>query len=142
MSDFFANKFKLVLEEEIPALPGEIDAGDAGAAPVGPPEDVSPDDSTLDVASDVEPAPVGDVKKAETDRMKGELQEWITKIKEFNEFLNGTESDSLQKKLNSADCDTLFANISRSETKKIARVAQDLSGIIESLKGYVLSSDD
>ena len=139
MSDIFANKFKLVLEEEIPAAP--ID--DGGGVPVGLPDDgASPDSQTIDAVSDVAPSPVGDYKRAESDRMKSELQEWVGRISEFNEFLNGMESESLQKKLNGADCDTLFADISRSETKKISRIAQDLSGLIESLKGYILSAEE
>ena len=139
MSDIFANKFKLVLEEEIPAPPVDDSAG----VPVGLPDDsASPDSQTIDAVSDVAPSPVGDYKRAESDRMKSELQDWVAKISEVNEYLNGMETESLQKKLNGADCDTLFADISRSETKKISRIAQDLSGLIESLKGYILSSDE
>ena len=139
MSEIFANKFKLVLEEEIPAPPIDDGAG----VPVGLPDDsASPDNQTIDAVSDVAPSPVGDVKRAESDRMKLELQEWVARISEFNEFLNGMETESLQKKLNDADCDTLFATISRSETKKVSRIAQDLSGLIESLKGYILSAEE
>jgi hypothetical protein len=47
----------------------------------------------------------------------------------------------MQAQLNNADCDTLFNDVGRSETKKISRIAQDLSALVESLKGYLLSSD-
>ena len=70
------------------------------------------------------------------------IQGWITQIQEFNEFLNGLGSTSMQAQLNNADCDTLFADISRSETKKISRIAQDLSALSESFKGYLLSAED
>ena len=56
--------------------------------------------------------------------------------------MNGLQSTSLQAQLNNADCDTLFSDISRSETKKISRIAQDLRGLVESLKGYLLSSEE
>ena len=48
----------------------------------------------------------------------------------------------MQAQLNNAECDTMFADVSRSETKKIARTAQDLSALVESLKGYLLSAED
>ena len=40
-----------------------------------------------------------------------------------------------------AACETLYADIARSETKKIGRIAQDLRALSESLKAYLLSSD-
>ena len=49
---------------------------------------------------------------------------------------------SLQSQLNKADCDTLFNDISKSERKKISRIAQDLSALVESLKGYLNSAEE
>ena len=69
-----------------------------------------------------------------------EINKKVT-IEQFNTFLNGVDDQSLQAQLNNADCDTLFNGISKSETKKISRIAQDLSALVESLKGYLLSSD-
>ena len=76
------------------------------------------------------------------DEQMGQLKSYISEIEKFKDFLNGTENDSLQAKINGAECDTLFKEISRSETKKIARIAQDLSSLVESLKGYLLSHED
>jgi len=70
------------------------------------------------------------------------LQGWVTQVTEFISFLNGLESDSIQKQLNDAECDTLFNDIARGETKRIARLAQDLSGLNESFKGYLLANDE
>ena len=42
--------------------------------------------------------------------------------------------------LNKADCDSVMADIRRSESKKISRLAQDLSGLGESLKQYLLTA--
>ena len=144
MSDFFANKFKVILEAE-DDLPTPEPVDDEMAPPAEPPMPTEPaadDDATIGAIDDVEPSPVGDVKKAEAGRMKEELNEVITKVHEFTEYLNGTDGDSLQRRLNTADCDTLFAQISRSETKKISRIAQDLSALVESLKGYILSAEE
>ncbi len=142
MSDFFANKFRLFLEAEDAAV--EM-PGDVGVAPEMGPEldpEMTPDTGTIDAIDDVQPSPVGDVKKAEASRMKDDIKGWIGRVEEFTTFLNGLDENSLQSQLNNADCDTLFANVSRSETKKISRIAQDLSGLVESLKGHLLSSEE
>ena len=76
------------------------------------------------------------------DQQIATLQGWVTQVTEFISFLNGLESDSVQKQLNDADCDTLFNDIARGETKRIARLAQDLSGLNESFKGYLLANDE
>lgn len=76
------------------------------------------------------------------DQQISTLQGWVTKVTEFISFLNGLESDSVQKQLNDAECDTLFNDIARGETKRIARLAQDLSGLNESFKGYLLANDE
>lgn len=140
MSEFFANKFRVILEAE-DDLPTPEPVAPANEPPL-PMEPAADDQATLGAIDDVEPSPVGDVKKAESGRMKGELEEVIVRVSEFTEYLNGTDSESLQRRLNNADCDTLFAQISRSETKKISRIAQDLSALVESLKGYILSAEE
>lgn len=76
------------------------------------------------------------------DQQIATLQGWVTQVTEFISFLNGLESDSVQKQLNDAECDTLFNDIARGETKRIARLAQDLSGLNESFKGYLLANDE
>lgn len=70
------------------------------------------------------------------------LKTWITQIDEFIKFLNGTDSTSMQVQLHTAACDTIFEDIARSEKKKIARLASELSSLSESLKGYLISSND
>ena len=70
------------------------------------------------------------------------LQQWIAQVAEFVTYLNGVDDSSVQAVLNNAECETLFADIAKSETKRIARIAQELSGFNESLKGYVLRSKE
>jgi len=60
---------------------------------------------------------------------------------EFGDYLNGT-SDSIQTSLNSAEPDTIFDSISNAETKKIARVAMEVSSLSEILKGYLAGAND
>ena len=69
------------------------------------------------------------------------LQQWIQQIDDFSEYMNGLGAESIQSQLNNSACETLYADIARSETKKIGRIAQDLRALSESLKAYLLSSD-
>ena len=68
-----------------------------------------------------------------------ELAEIIRKMEDFTNYLNSEEGYSVQSKLHAASCDTLFNKIAGAETKKIARVAMELSSLIENLKGYLHS---
>jgi len=74
--------------------------------------------------------------------MYDELNTWILRLDEFKEFLNGTGQESVQSRLNSAEPETLFAKISTAETKKIARVAVEVTSLNEMLKGYVATAND
>lgn len=71
-----------------------------------------------------------------------QLKNWISQIDQFVDFLNGTNGESIQTQLHSAPCDTAFENIARSEKKKIARLAAELSTLSESFKGYLISFND
>jgi len=71
-----------------------------------------------------------------------QLQEWISEVDKFVEYLNGTNDNSIQTRLHAAPCETVFEDIARSEKKKIARLAAELSTLSESLKGYLISFND
>jgi len=75
-------------------------------------------------------------------QQREKLKEWISKIDTFIEFLNGTNDGSVQSLLHSALCETMFQDIARSEKKKIARLAAELSSLSESFKGYLISSNE
>ncbi len=135
---YFEKKFKVLLEQDVPPAP-----------PVDeelPPTDVEPglegDVATASAINDTANNPALNYKKEVTAQMTGSIEQWITKIEGFNGWLNGLEGNSLQAQLNNADCDTVFNDVARSETKKISRIAQDLSALVESLKGYLLSHED
>lgn len=70
------------------------------------------------------------------------LKSWIEQIDVFIKFLNGTDSDSIQVQLHAAPCDSIFEDMARSEKKKIARLAAELSSLSESMKGYLISAND
>ena len=129
----FEKRFKNLLLE----APEDV----AELSPVDATE-LAPDTDTIDAIDDVPTNPAINYKKEMTAAHTEELKTWIVEIEHFKNYLNGTDGASLQAKINGADCDTLFNEISRSETKKIARIAQDLSALVESLKGYLLAHED
>lgn len=90
---------------------------------------------------DVTPNPALDHRVTVTNNQLKSLQAWITEIEGWVTRLNGLEPDSIQSQLNSAECDTVFSPIARSETKKVSRIAQELSALSESLKGHLMSAD-
>jgi|7_EtaG_2_1085326.scaffolds.fasta_scaffold106271_2 hypothetical protein len=77
-------------------------------------------------------------RAGQTEQIRG----WIDSIGEFTSFLNDLGPESIQSKISGAECDTLLADISKTETKHIARIAQELSGLGERLKGFVNTNDD
>jgi len=128
---FFGKRFITLLEQDetveitdTEAMETQLDPGtDAADFDVDAPEQ-SPEDMV----------------KANNAAQAQELASWIAKMEEFTNYLN-SEGDSVQTKLHQASCDTLFNKIASAETKKIARVAMDLSALIENLKGYMHSAD-
>tara|TARA_R110000751_G_scaffold284047_1_gene387603 strand:+ start:1851 stop:2261 length:411 start_codon:yes stop_codon:yes gene_type:complete len=132
----FEKKFMLMLEEDEnlpPAPPSAVLDGPGLDGDL---------DSTISAVDDVQDNPGVSWRKDQNNSQRATIQSWISKVGDFTEFLNGMESESIQKQLANADCDTLFADVGRSETKKITRIAQDLSALQESLKGYLISTDD
>lgn len=80
-----------------------------------------------------------DVLKQSYDMQAGELQQWIEEIDKFVGYINGDTQESIQSKLHNASCDTMFEKIASSESKKISRVASELSALVQSFKGYLIA---
>ena len=98
--------------------------------------ETSPDDFDVDAPASGQGA-IG----AQSKQMFDELNGWIQELDRFADYLNGT-SDSIQTSLNAAEPDTIFDSISNAETKKIARVAMEISSLSEILKGYLAGAND
>ena len=137
--NLFEKKFLSKLEEDVAEVPALDPAADVPAAPV--PDEQESMDSTLNSVDDVSDNPGVSWRKDQNNQQRSTIEGWVVKVGEFVEYLNGTEG-SIQKQLADADCDTMFNEVSRSETKKITRIAQDLSALEQSLKGYLISNDD
>jgi hypothetical protein len=83
----------------------------------------------------------GEITAQSNAAQAGELVGIISAMEEFTNYLNSEQPDSVQSLLHAASCDTLFNKIAGAETKKIARVAMELSSLIENLKGYLHTVD-
>ena len=134
----FRNKFFNILSE----APEDIAPIAAAPVDVTPPEDAAMA-KALDPGTD--PASLGApdnpelaLKQQQSARTISTLETWIGEVENFIEYLNGTDEGSINFALNAADCDSLMTDVQRSESKKISRLAQDLSGLGESLKQYLL----
>ena len=128
----YSKRFAKILEKD-EELTDELTDGEALDSEL---EDTSPEELGADAPVDVT-STINDQQKA----MYEELNSWITKMDEFSNYLNGTES-SIQTSLNSAEPDTIFDSISNAETKKIARVSMEVSALSEILKGYLAGAND
>jgi hypothetical protein len=134
----FKNRFNTLLEQEVKepeaevptpeeALKAELDPGTdpaaMGATPFNP-------DQNIDA-----------VKNAARESQKVEVETWVAKIQEFVTFLNDPTGPSVNNKLHDAGCDTMFEKIASSEAKKISRIAVELSGLAQSLNGFLIAGD-
>ncbi len=135
--DLFKRAFNTILEQDTDVKLDEPS--------VEPKTDKEAMASKLDTAKpedfDVNAPTITDTQKVRQEQLS-QLQIWIKKIDEFIEYLNGTNGESIQSKLHSATCESLFEDIARSEKKKIARLAAELSSLSESMKGYLISSEN
>jgi hypothetical protein len=135
----FKNKFKNLLEQDENEIKPPVEPAE-GSALEG---EVDPGTTPEDFGANVQPEEdIAAIKQQSLQSQKAELQSWIQKIEEFVEFINGVNDNSLQSKLHNSPCDSMFEKIASSETKKVARVAVDLSALSEALKGYLIVGDE
>lgn len=130
----FRHNFLKVLAEQDDTDIGLQDDDSQEAEAIANELEPSTSPSVLDVPDNPELA----LKKQQNARTTQTLQTWIDEIGNFIDYLNGTTDGSINYALNAADCDSLMTDVQRSESKKISRLAQDLSSLEESLKQYLL----
>ncbi len=135
MSNIFENRFNTILEADAVSMPEMQDD-----APMSDREAMA---QTLKTSKpedyDVQaPHGGGEIEK-EKEHQKTQLGGWVQEIDKFIAFLDGTDGGSIQAKLHAARCDSVFEDIARSEKKKKARIAAELSALSEAFKGYLIS---
>lgn len=122
---------------ELSVNPDEIGDEDAFAASLD--DGTNPSDFDTNTPTG---APAVSPEDQVREKQVQQLGQWIDKLTNFTSYLNGVDNNSIQKVLNDAGEGTLFAEIARGERKRIARLAQEMSSLTESFKGYMLSSDE
>jgi len=141
----FAKKFSILLEQTPdPAI--EAEDPSAEALPVDPGGDegnpLGLDQGTpADSFDDVPDNPAVALRQQQYGQTMDTLRGWVDQVEGWVDQLNGLDSNSINAQLNKADCDSIMADVQRSESKKISRLAQDLSSLSESLKQYLLSAE-
>jgi hypothetical protein len=128
----YQKRFKKFLSEQDDENT-ELTDQEAMASTLDP--ETSPEE--FDVEAPEGESPISSQSKA----MFEELNSWIQEFDRFSDYLNGT-NDSIQTSLNAAEPDTIFDSISNAETKKIARVAMEISSLSEIFKGYLAGAND
>jgi len=119
---------------------------EAIAAPPQPQDDSAAFEAGLDqntdpeAFDDVPENPINDLKRQQYGQTIDRITQWIEQTENWVETLNGVGDTSMNAQLSRADCDSVMADIRRSESKKISRLAQDLSALSESLKQYLLAA--
>ena len=136
----FADRFLVVLEKEVGLTPDPVQDPVLQA---DRPQEQEAMAKTLDHGTKASqynvPMPASKADEQKYQQIE-ELKQWISTIDDFIEFLNAPTENSIQARLHTAGCDTMFDDIARSEKKKIARLAADLSSLSESMKGYLISA--
>ena len=134
----FSDKFYSLFEADAPNVP----ATDRDAMQAELDKGSSPDDfGAKEIPANPQQDNVRQAKQANMSAQLNQLKSWVEAIDKFIGYLNGVDGESIQSQLHQAGCDSLFEKIARSETKKIARVAVDLSSLSESFKGYLIAGN-
>ena len=117
-------------------------AGDMPAAPEG--EDSEAWKKSLDKGTNPKDFDTADNPQHEVD-VSGitAAHEWIKKLVEVAEFVNGTGPESLNSQINQLELKNSvpFRGVVRREEKRITKLAENLRGLAEVLKSVVITSE-
>jgi hypothetical protein len=131
--------FNTILEQDdkepVPAAAPATDAAETAAMTAELDAGTSPESFNTDVGQ------VEVIRKESLAKQKKILSEWVAEIEKFVEYVNGVNQSSVQAQLHNAGCDTLFEKIASSEHRRISRIAVELSGLAEALKGYLIAGE-
>jgi hypothetical protein len=140
----FKNVFTKILKEELNAVNPQdadldIDINDADAKDSAFKDTL--DDGTDPSEFDVNPVSYRKI----TEENVRKAQEWAELFEQFAQKINSDEEigeESFHRFINRVDREgSPFRGIVRSETKKVTRIAQELSSISETLRSYIIGSE-
>jgi hypothetical protein len=126
-----------ITEQEQPVTPEEDPlAADMTGEEPSPEEAPVSDGVPVPDNYDVEPAPV-----AQPAGDAGSIKNYIMKLDEFADSLNGVDSGSLQQMVTDMDrAGSLFQGISRETSSDIIKLAEQTRQLAEILKGFIINS--
>ena len=125
----------LTEQEDIP-VPAETE--EDPAANIVPEEPVQDETGGVPTPDnyDVEPAPM-----AQPAGDAGSIKNYIMKLEEFADSLNGVDTGSLQQMVTDMDrAGSLFQGISRETSSDIIKLAEQTRQLSEILKGFIINS--
>lgn len=136
----YAKMFRVVLEQDQqqtgePAPEAEMTDAQAAQAELGDNAQVA------DLGADMNQQAV-EMSAKQQQAMNSKLEEWMNQLGEMVEYLNSPNGESIQNILSKAIPDTLFDKIKKGESKRIARVAEELAGLQQSFAGYRATSNN
>jgi hypothetical protein len=114
---------EITTDPEAEAMKAELDADTA-------PESFDADTGQVEI-----------IRKESLAKQKKILADWVSEVERFLEYVNGVTENSIQAQLHNTGCDTLFEKIASSEHRRISRIAVELSGLAEALKGYLIAGE-
>ena len=136
----YAKMFRVVLEQDQqqtgePAPEAEMTDAQAAQAELGDNAQVA------DLGADMNQQ-AAEMSAKQQQAMNSKLEEWMGQLGEMVEYLNSPTADSIQSILSKSIPDTLFDKIKKGESKRIARVAEELAGLQQSFAGYRATSNN
>lgn len=124
-----------ITEQETPVIPDDEPAA-ADAAVSEPAPETAEDGVPMPDNYDVEPAPI-----AQPAGDAGSIKNFIMKLEEFADSLNGVDTGSLQQMVTDMDrAGSLFQGISRETSSDIIKLAEQTRQLSEILKGFIINS--
>lgn len=135
----FEKHFKNALVTEADDTPVEVGA----ETPTGDPADAAAWKNSLEQGTnpkdfEAAPNPEFGVVTQNIEMVKS----WVQRVEEFRHFINGLDGDSLNAQINKLDrAGSVFKGLVRSEENRIIRLAEDLAGLAEVFKAYMIGSE-
>ena len=123
-------------EQELPVTPDEDPAVADMTGEEPTPETPESDGVPMPDNYDIDPAPM-----AQPAGDSGSIKNYIMKLEEFADSLNGVDTGSLQQMVTDMDrAGSLFQGISRETSSDIIKLAEQTRQLSEILKGFIINS--
>jgi hypothetical protein len=128
----------LVKEAEEPTAP----APEAAQAPEGNPDETAWQNSLEPGTNPEDFKAAANPEFGVVSQNLGMVKEWVKRVEDFRHFINGLDGDSLNAQINKLDrAGSVFKGLVRSEENRIIRIAEDLAGLSEVFKAYMIGAD-